>query len=340
MKSIRWLSALLGLCLGVGEMQAQIVIVQNPYSVGGFSTISGGGISYTRYRHHGGLSLSFGSVSTSGFYGAGPFGYPGYSSITVVYGSPRYLFPAPLVLNPFPPDVFPIDPPRREVFEPGLRERERLAEQGNNRPRVGRLPAPEQGRMPDKPMPLPDPPPAKPEPPAKPPEPPMPPMPPAPEKDPIAENERLLKQGREAFAAREYGRAVQRFRQATRIAPQRAQAHFLLAQALLALGKYHEAVDAIDAGVALNPNWPNERFQPLQMYGANVADYPDHLRRLEDTLTANPGDPVLLFLTGYQLWFDGRRDESRRLFQRALPGAANQEVIQRFLRAMPGAPVL
>jgi hypothetical protein len=336
MRSI-WLAACLGLSLGVGELHAQLVIVQSPYSASSFSTITGGGISFTRFRRHGGLSLSFGSITTSGYYGIGPFGYPGYNSVTVVYGPPGFYSPPPLVLNPFPPDGLPMEP-RQEPFELGVRDRERRAEQADRRPRVGRLPQPEP--VPDKPPKKPEPPPVKPEPPPKPPEPALPPMPPAPEKDPLAENDRLLKLGREAFAAREYGRAVQRFRQATRVAPQVAQAYFLLAQALLALGKYPEAVDAIDAGMFLKPDWPSERFQPLQLYGAHVAEYPDHIRRLEDTLAANPDDPVLLFLTAYQLWFDGRRDESRRLFQRALPGAANPGIIHRFLRAMPGGPVL
>ena len=168
----------------------------------------------------------------------------------------------------------------------------------------------------------------------------MPPRPPAPEKDPIDENARLIALGRAAFALGEYGKASQRFRQATRSRSQLHQAHFLLAQALFALGKYPEAADAVLAGMAIKPDWPSSGFQPLAMYGGNVADYPEHLRLLDDVVRANPKDPVLLFLYAYQLWFDGRRDEARLLFQRALPGAANPEVIQRFLRALPAAPVI
>jgi hypothetical protein len=168
----------------------------------------------------------------------------------------------------------------------------------------------------------------------------IPPRPPAPEENPFDECNRLIELGLQAFAGQEYGKASQRFKQAAKVAPNVARAYFLLSQAYFALGKYPEAVEAIHAGMALKPDWPTERFQPLELYGPNLADYPEHLARLEETVGRNPNDPDLLFLYAHQLWFDGRRDEARLLFQRALPGAADPNVIQRFLRALPGAGVV
>ena len=127
---------------------------------------------------------------------------------------------------------------------------------------------------------------------------------------------------------------------AAALRPREALPHFLLAQTLLALGKYHEARDAIHAGMALRPDWPNARFQPLELYGPHVADYPDHLATLEATLHRHPNDPVLLFLYAYQLWFDGRKDEARVLFLRARPRAADRGIIDRFLRTPPAAPAV
>jgi thioredoxin-like negative regulator of GroEL len=154
------------------------------------------------------------------------------------------------------------------------------------------------------------------------------------------EDVRPLARGRQAFAAQEYGRAAQRFRQAVAAAPREALPHFLLAQALFALGKYGEAVDAILAGMALRPDWPATRFRPRELYGSHAADYSRHLERLEQTLARHPDDPDLLFLYAYQLWFDGRKDEARLLFERALPRAADPGVINRFLRALPAAPTV
>jgi tetratricopeptide (TPR) repeat protein len=154
------------------------------------------------------------------------------------------------------------------------------------------------------------------------------------------EKARLIRLGREAMAAAEYGRAADRFRQAGAVAPGEALPKLLLAQALLALGKYRDAVDSLSAGLTLEPNWSASAFRPLELYGPNVVDYSDHLRRLEETLARHPDDPVLLFLTAYALWFDGRKDEARLLFRRALPGAPDPAVIERFLGAMPVGPVL
>jgi Flp pilus assembly protein TadD len=163
------------------------------------------------------------------------------------------------------------------------------------------------------------------------------PRPPAPSDDPREEYNRQLLLGREAFRAQEYGRAAQRFRQASRLEPDEAMPHFLLVQAFLAQGKYHDAMNSIRAGMRRNPDWPRARFRPIELYGDQVTEYPLHLRTLEEALQRHPGDPLLLFLHGYQLWFDGRRDEARPLFLRALPRSADRDLIERFRRALPPA---
>ena len=79
---------------------------------------------------------------------------------------------------------------------------------------------------------------------------------------------------------------------------------------------------------------------PLEMFGEHVAEYPETIRALADALARHPDDPVLLFLVGYQLWFDGRRDEAGPYFRRALPGARDPDTIRPFLRALPASEVL
>jgi tetratricopeptide (TPR) repeat protein len=195
-------------------------------------------------------------------------------------------------------------------------------ETGPRRPAL--LPPPEpKAAPPRKPDPLP---PAKPE--LKPP-----PAPPLPLNDLRTETARLLDRGRDAFAAGEYGRARERFAQAAQVNPAEPLAPFLLAQALIALGKYHEAVDAIHAGLALKPDWPTTAYRPQDLYGLQVQDYADHVRRLEATRGDHPADPVLLFLNAYLMWFDGRKDEARPLFRRALQRNADRADVERFLLA-------
>jgi hypothetical protein len=165
---------------------------------------------------------------------------------------------------------------------------------------------------------------------------------PAPERkvDPKEEAVRLVRLGRDAYAQQGYGRAVQRFRQATETDPANTEAQFLLGEALFAIGKYREAADTIQRGLVLDPNWPNQIFRPLELYGANVADYSDHLFMLETILKAQPNDADLLFLMGYQRWFDGRKDEARTLFLQALRQGAKPAGIQPFLNVAPRLPAV
>jgi hypothetical protein len=146
---------------------------------------------------------------------------------------------------------------------------------------------------------------------------------------------RISQRGREALADGEYGRAADRFRRATAANPDDPLAHLLLAQSLFALGKYAEAVQAIDAGLTLKPNLAKDRFRPRDLYGPHVADFTDQLDRLDSILAKHPRDGRLLFLFAYQIWFDGRQDEARRLLQRALELAPDLSVITKFLQAWP-----
>ena len=89
------------------------------------------------------------------------------------------------------------------------------------------------------------------------------------------------------------------------------------------------------AGLARAPDWPESGFRAVELYGDGVAEYAAHLLRLERTLERHPRDPVLLFLYGYQLWFDGRKDEAGEFFRRALVDTAAPAAVECFIRALP-----
>jgi tetratricopeptide (TPR) repeat protein len=146
-----------------------------------------------------------------------------------------------------------------------------------------------------------------------------------------AEYERLIQLGKDAFAAHQFGRAAERFCQAI-AADDQAPAYFLLAQAEITLGKYFDAVDALSAGLKLDPNWPTAPFHPQALYGPDGDDFTEQLQRLQNALARHPDDPVLLFLYAYQLWFDGWRNEALPLFQRAAAVATDKTAIERFLQ--------
>jgi hypothetical protein len=342
MTRTRWVAAFLGFALAASSAPAQGVFISygSPYC--GYPV---GGAFFSFGRGHGHLSIALGSPAY------GPYGYGyGYTSTQVTVVVTR-----PVVVAPPDPEDLTLemlraslenDPPRPnppvqgEQHFGGFHKVEPPGGRPAQPPERLRAPAPAQ---PAPPPPQPVQPPVKPLPaPAQPPlaEPPELPMPPAPLNDPDAEYNRLLGLGREAFANLEYGRAADRFRQAAVLAPKQGLPLFLLAQTLFAQGKYPDAVDAIDAGMILQPDWPNAPFQPLELYGAHPADYTDQLKALQDALNGQPGDPNLLFLDAYALWFDGRKDDAQPLFEKALPGAVDPGMVLRFLRAAAGGASL
>jgi hypothetical protein len=350
MTGVRWAAAPLVLALAAAVAPAPgLIISSGPYY--GYP-LGGASVSFGHGHIHGHLGFALGGPYGFGY---GPYGY-GYSStrVTVVYSPP----PQVVLVSP-PPDDLTLDLLRERLLDDALFDRlpPDRPPQGEQHfggfhkvePPNGRRPAPE-------PLKPPVPPPEAPKPPAPPPMPPAPPAPmppapplkeppelpkpPAPLDDPKAEYDRLLALGRAAFADQQYGRAAERFRQAAVLQPNQPMPQFLLAETLFAQGKYHDAVDAIHAGMLLQPDWPTARFQPLELYGPHPADYADQLKALQDALDRRPGDPDLLFLTAYALWFDGRKDDARALFQKALPGAADPAMVQRFLRAAAGGAAL
>jgi tetratricopeptide (TPR) repeat protein len=249
--------------------------------------------------------------------------------VTVVnYRPPPVALPAPFVVDDLTLAILPRPEPELPLNPRPLPQR--------NKPGAGTFrpgEAKDREKKPAQPEPAPPPRPEAPKPPpAKPPD--VPRMP-HPNPEPRGEYARLIELGKESFADTDYGLAAQRFRQASEVLPNEGQARFLLAHALLAFGKYQDAVDAINAGISLEPNWPASNFHPLDLYGQHVALYPEHLQRLEDAVGRNPNDAVVLFLYGYELWFDGRKDEARGLFQKALTAGADAIVIDRFFRALP-----
>jgi Tetratricopeptide repeat len=325
MNDVRRLLAVLGLLFAAGEAPAQGALFPYPCAPGGFSA----SLTVGRGKY---FSLSVSGSYGLGYYGAVPYGYLPTTRVTTIYGyatppPPLWLASLPLLdlgadglLHPRVPQP---DPPRREMPPPdeGLLP---------GKPAGGFRPVqPEDRAKAQQPI---QPEPAKPDPP-KPPE-----RPPQPKPEPPQPRDIVL--GRQAFAAKSYGLAAQHFRRATLAAPDDALGHFLLAQALYALGKYRQAVETIHAGLRLEPNWPAAAFRPLELYGPDVLDHAAHREDLEDALALHPGDPVLLFLYAYQLWFDGRKEEAKAWFRKAAAVAPDPGPAERFLRALPAVGVL
>jgi Tfp pilus assembly protein PilF len=146
-----------------------------------------------------------------------------------------------------------------------------------------------------------------------------------------ADADRLAEAGRKAFTAGQYGRALELFRRAVEIMPNEGSAHFLVSQAEFALGKYREAAAAVAAGMAVRPDWPDARFVARDLYWKTPELFDDHLKALRQAVEAFPDDAGLLFVLGHQLWYDGKPDEARVLFQKAVALTKWQSPAAKFL---------
>jgi hypothetical protein len=303
------LLAVLGLCSAAPPASAQVIVtpVQNPYGVG--STY---GFGYTRSSRRGSLSVGLGGLVPAGYLVPGGVVSGG---TTVVISPPPVIVQPRIIVDDLALDVLP-----REVLEA----------QGIKVPRRD---------VPVEPIRPPQPPPKPPMEPLRPPEParglPDLPQPPNPVEDGRAEHARLVRLGREAFAGQEYGRAADRFRQAIRLRPIEPTAHFLLAQALFALGKYPQAAEAAQEGIALRGDWPSTGYRFREAYGADLGEFAEQLHHLEEVHDRFPDDTNVLFLLGYVLWFDDKRGEARTLFRKALALGADRAVIVKFLEPIP-----
>jgi hypothetical protein len=156
-----------------------------------------------------------------------------------------------------------------------------------------------------------------------------------PKAEPLEESRRLTELGIDAFRAREYNLAARRFDQAAEVAPAQSYPYFLLAQAYMALGKYQQAVAAIENGMSRRQDWPLSRFQPRALlYQGTEPDWFAHKKQLADAQSRAPNQPVYLFLQAYQWWFDGQRDEATWMFERARVLAPDNPFIAEFLKVV------
>lgn len=149
------------------------------------------------------------------------------------------------------------------------------------------------------------------------------------------EKERLLFFGQQAFAQRQYGLAVERFRRASQLDPNDGVPHLLLGQAYLAVGKYRWAQEALLDGLELRQDWPITDFRPIDLYVDNGADYEAHLQALDKALERRPNDMNLRFLSGYIRWHEGRQQEAKAIFEDLMMLFPKPAVLQRYLESLP-----
>jgi hypothetical protein len=137
------------------------------------------------------------------------------------------------------------------------------------------------------------------------------------------------------FTNERFAEAYQRYRKATEIVPELADAHFRQGFALLGSGRYEMAAKAIKRGLALDPGWPRSAFRLNELYNANLRAKAAHLEALARASEQEPNNADLLFLLGVCLFFDGHRDRSAPFFERVAQLAGPADYLRGFLAQAP-----
>lgn len=144
---------------------------------------------------------------------------------------------------------------------------------------------------------------------------------------------KALRAGNAAFALGNYQTALKHYEQAQTAAPLNPLPAFHIGQVHFALGQYGKAVVALQRGLKWHAKWPESGFSVRALYGDRAAAFQQQLAKLADAVEDNPNDDSLLFLLGYQLWFDGKRDDAVVFFKRASALRVGGVHLDRFLRS-------
>ncbi len=139
------------------------------------------------------------------------------------------------------------------------------------------------------------------------------------------------------FILKRFQQALSHYRQAATAARDLAAAQFRQAFALLAMGKYSDAVKSIERGLQLDPDWPDSDFRLDEIYGDNKPLKQLHLDALKNAVAAQPHDAEALFLLGVFLYFDGQSAASTRFFHRAenVLGPVDGDPLSGFIKNLP-----
>ncbi len=109
-------------------------------------------------------------------------------------------------------------------------------------------------------------------------------------------------------------RALAEIRRVVRVHPEAARARFFEAKVLWSLAEQHDALDAIERSLALDPRQVDAWIQLSEMHHAHEghgADVHEHSREaLERGLTANPHSPALLVVLAEMQREEDRLDEA------------------------------
>jgi hypothetical protein len=142
------------------------------------------------------------------------------------------------------------------------------------------------------------------------------------------------------FGKQKYLAELERYKTASKSAPDVAEAYLRQGFALFAMGQYGNAAGAFRRGLRIRPDWTGSPFHLDQLYDGARLSKTGHIESLAKEVEANPLDAELLFVLGMASFFDGQRDRAAVFFAGSAQLGGNEDrLLDGFLpKPKPGDP--
>jgi tetratricopeptide (TPR) repeat protein len=145
--------------------------------------------------------------------------------------------------------------------------------------------------------------------------------------------ERFVLEGDTHFREGRYQDAADAYLQALTHVPADGSIHFVLSDALFALGDYHYAAYVIRKGLELEPDLARSDVDKRTFYG-NPADFAKHLASLRDYISDHAFDAAAHLVLGYNLLFSADHSGAENALRRALDLNPGETAAKTFLDAI------
>ena len=135
------------------------------------------------------------------------------------------------------------------------------------------------------------------------------------------------------FKEGRYSEATEYYFRALAYAPDDASLHFVLADALFALGDYHYAAFIIKKGVRIDPEMANAEADKRTFY-SDITEFEKHMATIRTYIKDKPFDDAAQLVYAYNLKFSDERELAIEAFRRVLELSPEIEAAQLFLAAL------
>jgi Flp pilus assembly protein TadD len=126
-----------------------------------------------------------------------------------------------------------------------------------------------------------------------------------------------LRQAEAAFNQNNFADAAQAYRQALKVNPDLAEAHYGLGLALARLDRYQEAVTSFQAALHHKPGW-SRALKDLGVTYLKLKRWPEAEKAFKTALTHQPQDAEAYYGLGVAEGRQGKHKEAREAFEKAL----------------------